>query len=407
MAGEDEDGSEGNGGLRRRVEWLFGVLLGLTAWQRVLLSVAAVVVAVLAGMVVLLGSGYAATCREPSLVLAGQGFCYDPIRVYDVLLDGAFGNLFNIALTLQQTTLLVFTGLSFAIAFRAGLFNIGGQGQFVLGALATAVVLVWAGPVLPAGLAGTAVGVPLGLVAGTAAGGLYGFLPGILKARYDTNEVISTLLLNFIATAVAVVLVDRFFNDPSIQGTLTRSIPEVATLGPLLFPPAVDFSELALLGMVLVVAATSVTLRYTAVGYDIRALGTQREAAVFGGVDTGRTTVLSMSLAGAVAGAGGALYVLMVLGRWQTGLPALGFDGIAVSVLAGNNPVGLVPSGLLFGVLESGSVAIDFQLGVPRDLVGVLRGLIILLVATPELLRVLGRTLDRRDVLDVRGGDRE
>ena len=402
-----EGAGDGRGTLRHRIERLFAVLLGLTVWQRIVISVAAVVVSVLVGMVMLLASGYAATCREPSLVLFGEAFCYDPVEVYAVLIDGAFGDLFNIALTLQQTTLLVFTGLSFAIAFRAGLFNIGAQGQFVLGALATAVTLVWAGPVLPGGLAGAAVGVPLGLVAGVAAGGLYGFLPGVLKARYDTNEVISTLLLNFIATAVAIVLVDRFFNDPTVQGTLTRSIPEVATLDPLLFPESVSFSELAFLGMLLVVAGVFVLLRHTSVGYDIRALGTQREAAVFGGVDTGRTTVLSMSLAGAVAGVGGALYVLMVLGRWQTGIPALGFDGIAVSVLAGNNPVGLLPSGVLFGALESGGVAIDFQLGVPRDLVEVLRGLVILLVATPELFRIVGRSLDRRGVLDVRGGERE
>lgn len=421
MAGEDSgpgDGSAGGGAdgsgsadgddggsLRTRLERFFAVLLGLTPWQRVLLSVAAVLVSVLVGMVVLLGSGYAATCREPGLVLFGQGFCYDPVEVYAVLFDGAFGNPFNIALTLQQTTLLVFTGLSFAVAFRAGLFNIGAQGQFVLGALATAVTLVWVGPFLPGGLAGTAVAVPVGLAAGVTVGALYGLLPGVLKARYDTNEVISTLLLNFVATAVAVVSVKRFVNDPSVQGTLTRPIPEVAALDPFFFPESVSFSEPAFLGMVLVVAGVFLMLRYTSLGYDIRALGTQREAAIFGGVDTGRTTELSMGIAGAVAGVGGALYVLMVLGRWQTGIPALGFDGIAVSVLAGNNPVGLVPSGLLFGALESGGVAIDFRLGVPRDLVEVLRGLVILLVATPELFRMVGRSLDRRGVLDVRGGE--
>jgi simple sugar transport system permease protein len=116
--------------------------------------------------------------------------------------------------------------------------------------------------------------------------------------------------------------------------------------------------------------------------------------------------VLALTLAGAIAGIGGAFYVMMVLGRWQTGLPALGFDGIAVSVLAGNNPLGLVPSGLLFGALQSGGLAIDFQLGVPRDLVEVLRGLVILLVATPELFRLVGRRLARRGVIDPQGGER-
>jgi simple sugar transport system permease protein len=213
--------------------------------------------------------------------------------------------------------------------------------------------------------------------------------------------------LNFIATAVAFVLVDRFFNDQSIQGTLTRPIPPEATFGPRFFPPGANFALPILVFALLVVVGTYWLLRRTTVGYDIRALGMQSKAAVFGGVNAEFTTVLSMTLAGAVAGIGGAIYVMMVIGRWQSGLPALGFDGIAVSILAGNNPLGMIPSGLLFGMLKSGSQAIEFQLGIPRQLVGVLRGLIILLVATPELFRILGRTLDRRDVIDIsRGAER-
>jgi simple sugar transport system permease protein len=392
--------------LRERVEGLFAAALGLSVWERVLVSAAAVVVALGLAGVVLLGSGYAATCGEPALVLFGAGFCYDPVEVYTVLFDGAFGSDINIALTLQRTTLLLFTALAFAVPYRAGLFNIGAQGQFVLGALATTVTLLAVGPLVPAGLVATPVFVLVGLLAGVVVGGLYGLLPGVLNARYGTNEVISTLLLNFIATAVAVVLVKRFFNDPSIQGTLTRSVPEAAVLGPVLFPETAKFSVVVLAGTLALVVAVYVLLRRTTVGYDIRALGRQRAAAAFGGVDEGRTTVLAMTLAGAIAGIGGAFYVMMVLGRWQTGLPALGFDGIAVSVLAGNNPLGLVPSGLLFGALQSGGLAIDFQLGVPRDLVEVLRGLVILLVATPELFRLVGRRLARRGVIDPQGGER-
>ena len=369
-----------------------------------LLSVAAVGVAVVIGMGVILAAGYAATCQTANFSVIGVSFCYDPISVYSVLLNGAFGSTFNVALTLQQMTLLLFTGLSFAVAYKAGLFNIGAQGQFVLGALATTVAVLWLAPLTPGGLAGRALLLPAGLLAGVVVGGLYGLLPGVLKARFDTNEVISTLLLNFIATAVAFVLVDRFFNDPSIQGTLTRPIPSEATVSPWLFPQSTNFALSMFVFSLLTVAAFYLLLQRTTIGYDIRALGTQSKAAVFGGVDADFTTVFSMTLAGAVAGIGGAIYVMMVIGRWQSGLPSLGFDGIAVSVLAGNNPIGLIPSGLLFGILKSGSQAIEFQLGVPRQLIGVLRGLIILLVATPELFRILGRTLDRRDVIDLSGG---
>jgi len=389
---------------RNRLEWLLGWFVGRSGTERVLLSVAAVGVAVVIGMGVILAAGYAATCQTANFSVIGVSFCYDPISVYSVLLNGAFGSTFNVALTLQQMTLLLFTGLSFAVAYKAGLFNIGAQGQFVLGALATTVAVLWLAPLTPGGLAGRALLLPAGLLAGVVVGGLYGLLPGVLKARFDTNEVISTLLLNFIATAVAFVLVDRFFNDPSIQGTLTRPIPSEATVSPWLFPQSTNFALSMFVFSLLTVAAFYLLLQRTTIGYDIRALGTQSKAAVFGGVDADFTTVFSMTLAGAVAGIGGAIYVMMVIGRWQSGLPSLGFDGIAVSVLAGNNPIGLIPSGLLFGILKSGSQAIEFQLGVPRQLIGVLRGLIILLVATPELFRILGRTLDRRDVIDLSGG---
>ncbi|MFC7132496.1 MULTISPECIES: ABC transporter permease [Salinibaculum] len=390
-----------------RIERLLGRFVGLSGGERVLVSVAAVGVAVVVGMLVILAAGYGASCGTPKFSLLGVSFCYDPVSVFTVLFQGAFGNVFNIALTLQQMTLLLFTGLSFAIAFRAGLFNIGAQGQFVLGSLATTVTILWVAPLVPDGTVGSLVLMPLGLVAGVVVGGLYGWLPGVLKARFDTNEVISTLLLNFIATAVAYVLVERFFNDPSIQGTITRAIPSAATFKPVVFPSNTNFALPLFLFALAVVVGVYLLLHRTTIGYDIRALGTQTKAAVFGGVDAESTTILSMTLAGAVAGIGGAIYVMMVIGRWQTGTPPIGFDGIAVSVLAGNNPLGLVPSSLLFGILESGSQAIQFNLGIPRQLVGVLRGLIILLVATPELFRIVGRTLNRRDVIDLSGGGTE
>jgi simple sugar transport system permease protein len=322
---------------------------------------------------------------------------------------GAFGDRFSLAGTLQWTTILLFTGLSFAIAFKAGLFNIGAQGQFVLGSLATTVTVLWLGPHAPGGVLGGLVLVPAGLVSGTLVGAAYGWLPGYLKYRFETNEVISTLLLNFIASAVAFVLVDRYFGDESIQGTVTERIPEAATFRPRLgyFPEGTDFSEPVFLFALVVVAGFYWLLGQTTVGYDIRAMGTQPKAAVFGGVSKRFTTLFSFTLAGAVAGLGGAVFVMMVLGRWQTGAPPIGFDGIAVSILAGNNPVGLLPSGLLFGALETGSREIEFQLGIPGELVEVLRGLIILLVATPELFRMLGKRLDRRGTIDLeRGGEK-
>jgi len=392
---------------RGRLERLLARLVGLSAGQRLLVSLAAVVVAVAVGMVVVLAAGAVAACQTPGLVLLGVESCYDPIEVYRVLLEGSFGNSFNLAATLRATTVLLFTALSFAIAFKAGLFNIGAQGQFVLGSLATAVAVLALAPAVPGGALGSLVLMPAGLISGTVVGAAYGYLPGYLNYRFETNEVISTLLLNFIASAIAFVLVDRYFGDESIQGTVTERIPEAATFRPRLFGSGTDFSVAVFVFALVVVAGFHWLLRRTTVGYDIRAVGTQPKAAVFGGISERFTTLFSFTLAGAVAGLGGAVYVMMVLGRWQTGAPPVGFDGIAVSILAGNNPAGLLPAGLLFGALESGSGAIEFQLGVPRQLVEVLRGLIILLVATPELFRMLGRRLARGGRIELDQGGEE
>lgn len=379
-----------------RAEKLLTRLVGLSAVERILLSIAAVVFALGAGAVVILAAGYAASCESPVLFILGVEFCYNPAEVYRVLLTSAFATDVGRARTLQWTTLFLFTSLSFAIPYKAGLFNIGGQGQFVLGSLATAVVLVEL-----AGAAG-AVLIPAGILAGAIAGGAYGLLPGYMKVRFEMNEVITTLLLNFIATAVAFVIVDQYFDDGTIAGTQTPAIPEAAALDPVVFPSSTNFSVWVFGFALVVVAGVYLLLTRTAVGYDIRVMGAQPKAAVFGGVSERFTTLFSMTLAGAIAGVGGAMFIMMVVGRWQTGAPALGFDGIAVSILAGNNPLGLLPSGLLFGALQSGGQSI--QLRVPSELVGVLRGLIILLVATPELFRLLGKRLDRHGVIDADGG---
>jgi ABC-type uncharacterized transport system permease subunit len=401
--GGNGDGSGDRGRVPDRIEWLFGRLVGLSTNERLAVSLAAVVVAIGLGMIVVLLAGAVAACDSPGLVVFGFEFCYDPIQVYLVLFDGAFGTRFNVAATLRWTTVFLFTGLSFAIAYKAGLFNIGAQGQFLLGSLATVVVILALEPHVPGGTPDKLVFLPAGILAGTVVGALYGWLPGYLKHRFEVNEVISTLLLNFIAQGVAFVIVDRHFSDPMIPGTTTPRLPEEAMFSPRLFPSSADFSIAVLAFALVVVVGFYWLLRRTTVGYDIRAMGTQPKAAVFGGVDERFTTVFSFVLAGGVAGLGGAVFAMMVLGRWQTGAPPVGFDGIAVSILAGNNPIGLFPSGVLFGALESGSREIERQLGIPSDLVGVLRGLIILLVATPELFRMLGKRLDRRGTIDVGG----
>lgn len=384
--------SDDDSSWRGRGQNLINRLVSASAAERIGISLAALAMAVIVGALIVLFAGWAASCTAPFLILPGIGeFCYNPIAVYWYLFWGAIAGPFYQAQMLTETTLLIFTGLSVAVAFRAGMFNIGTQGQFVLGALATAVALVWAAPHAPTGVLGTFILLPFGLLVGAVVGGAYGAIPGALKAYADANEVITTIMLNFIASGIAFVLVSEYLKDPGSQSVETRGLPAEATFQSVLYPGS-QFSIFGLAFALALIAGIYLLLRRTSFGYDLRVSGTQPDAAEYGGVDAARMTVSSMTLSGALGGIGGAVYVTMVLGRWNAGIPPLGFDGIAVSILAGNNPLAVFPAAVLFGILKSGSLAIDVNpfINVPRQLVGMLRGLIILFVAMPEFFRMLG-----------------
>jgi simple sugar transport system permease protein len=390
-------------------------LVEASAAERALVSLASLVASILVGVVIILVAGRTTTCEQAAFVLANPrpfgapelfrvGFCYNPVAVFDSLFLGALGDPFEpgwdplnrqMASTLRETSILVFTGLSVALAFRAGVFNIGTQGQLVVGALATAVSVLWASA-LVSGLVGTVLLVPFGIVVGAAFGGLYGAIPGALKAYADANEVVTTIMLNFVATGLALYLVQEVFS-PGGDASRTAPLPEYALFPPLLFDSRFSFSVLALLFGFVAAGGVYVLLSRTVFGYDLRASGIQPSAAEYGGVDAKRTVVASMTLSGALGGIGGAVYVLMVLGRFQSNVPAYGFDGITVAILAGNNPLGVGFAALLFGVLKSGSSVVDIATNVPPELVGVLRGFIILFVAMPEFFRLLGRRAFPRD----------
>ena len=384
-----------------RVRQVLSRLATASAIERILISTAALVLSVLIGAVLVLVAGRMTTCTAGEAVYYfGTRFCYDPVVVFDRLFLGALGDPLSggwspngqFAVTLRETTLLIFTGLSVALAFRAGIFNIGTQGQLVVGALATALGVLWASS-LVSGVVGTVVLIPFGLLVGAVGGGLYGAVPGLLKAYADANEVITTIMLNFIATGVALYLVSGVFKDPESAANQTVPLPEFAQFPAVLFGARQDFSLVALAFGLLALGALYYVLEHTAFGYDVRTSGVQPEAAEYGGVDAKRTVVASLTLSGALGGIAGAMYVMMVLGTFQTGIPSYGFDGITVSILAGNNPLGVGIAALLFGVLKSGTTVVQFATDVPPQLVGVLRGLIILFVAMPEFFRLLARGL--------------
>ncbi|MDZ7850656.1 MAG: ABC transporter permease [Halodesulfurarchaeum sp.] len=398
-------------------DWALDLLARLrrsSGTERILISLAALVLSILVGTVLILFAGLLAETEDPAWTILGYDFAYSPLAVFDKLFFGAFGDPINpafkplqgefawiirpgfdplngqLATTFAETTILIFAGVAVAIAFRAGIFNIGAQGQLVVGALATALVLL---PLAPhvTGAFGTIVLLTIGLFVGALAGGAFAAIPGALLAYLEANEVITTIMLNFVATSVALYLVANHFKDPESFANQTISLPDHALFPNVIFEARDDFSIIALIVAVLTLVAIWYLLNHTALGYDIRTSGIQPDAAEYGGVNAERTILTGMVLSGALAGVGGAVYVLMVLGNFQTGVPSYGFDGITVSILAGNNPLGVGFAGLLFGVLKSGSVVVDVGTDVPPQLVGVLRGLIILFVAMPEFFRMIGK----------------
>ena len=406
MSDADDDGDRTGSVLSRVV----APFVDRSVAERLVISLAAILLSIVVGFALVLVSGRIAGCSTAAwtMPLTGLGFCYDPVEVYVVLFNGALGypfavgdpGLFNpgwtpfnlsFGLTLSETTLLIFTGLSVAVAFRAGLFNIGTQGQLVVGALATALTVLALAPLLPAGPVAGLVLIVVGTAAGAVGGGLWGAIPGALKAYADANEVITTIMLNFVAANVAYVLVLEVFRAEGSSVVATRYVPEYAQFPSVLFPPSTDFSLLALFVGVAFIGGLYYFVEHTSLGYDLRTSGVQAAAAEYGGVNAKLTTVRAMTLSGALGGIGGSVWVLMSEGRWMASVPDLGFDGITVSILAGNNPIGVLPAAFLFGVLKGGALEIGFRTDVPTELVAVLRGLIILFVAMPEFFRMIGR----------------
>nr|WP_276221135.1 ABC transporter permease [Halomicroarcula sp. DFY41] len=365
-------GAEKNG-VRAVLERAAGRMTKATVIERILIATASITLALALG----------------ALIVAAVG--YDPVLFVYSLLYGAIGNVSNIAFTLRQSTMLILAGVAVAVAFRAGVFNIGVQGQFVVGGFATAVTILVLAPILPGGLIGGLLLVVVTTVAGILAGGAYGALPGMMKAYADANEVITTIMLNFIATGVVFFFVDQFLRPAGAAAPNTEQFPDYVSLPSVLF----QSSSFSVIGFG-VALATAVGVYFvmtrTRFGYDLVTSGHQEEAAAYSGVDPQRTIVSTMAFSGMIAGLTGSLFAIMILGYYSdpSTFPTYGFDAIAVSLLAANNPIAVVPSGILFGGLDAGQQYIGFTLDMPSELVDGIVGLVVLFVATPELFRIAG-----------------
>jgi simple sugar transport system permease protein len=306
-------------------------------------------------------------------------------QAYRALFIGAVGSVKAISETLFAATPLILAGLGVAIGFQAGLFNIGAQGQMQIGCLFAA----WAGIYLT--LPGF-LHIPLVLLAGMIGGLIWGGIPGVLKARTGAHEVITTIMLNFVAFYMLLwALATPLFQQPGQANPESMPIKETAQL-PLLFgaPYRVTIAFPIALGLVFVVRWL---IYKSSLGYEFRAVGHNARAGRYAGMNVGTLTMLAMALAGSLAGIAGANQI-MALPPYNASLSvagSVGFDAITVALLGRSHPVGVLWSAILFGALKAGGRTMQAMAGVPLDLVVILQALIVMFVAAPELVKAIFR----------------
>jgi simple sugar transport system permease protein len=317
------------------------------------------------------------------IIAAGQS----PAYVARLLVEGTWGNPYGIGQVLYKATTLAFTGLSVAIGLRAGLFNVGAESQLGVGAFAAAAVGTW----LPASTPWI-VAALVASVCAAAAGGAIGAIPGALKARFGAHEVIVTIMLNFVVLALLNWIVASRWHDPETLHTPAIHagvVPRLSSVSATLHGSAASF---VVVGAAVTAVAVWQYLARSRFGYELRAVGLQPDAAESGGIRVGRTWLLAMAAAGALAGLGGTNFVLGYKGYYEDGMAGgAGFLGIAVALVGRNHPLGILVASLLFATLSQGGLAI--HAAVPKQLVEVLQATTILAMAaaSPEVRRVLAR----------------
>lgn len=310
-------------------------------------------------------------------ILLGMGLVWqagaNPIKAYGELLRGAFGDVFGIATTLVKTTPLLFAGLGVAIALRAGLFNIGAEGQIYLGGLAAAIVGLYIHGLTPLQH------IPLAMLAAFVAGALWGFIPIVLKVVRGVNEVITTLLMNYVGIFLVGAIVDGPLIEPGAPYPYTRPLDSATNL-PVLIPQT-DAHGGIIIALVLALVLHFVFAR-TAYGFRLRAVGASPSAAAYAGVNVRGTLVLAMMVGGGLAGLGGAAEVMGLQHRLFAGFsPGYGYDAIVVAFLSNGQPLGVVLMAFFFGALRSGANIMQRSVGIPVAIVSTIQGLAVLFLA--------------------------
>ena len=330
------------------------------------------------------------------VALVGQ----NPLEVIRVLIDGAFGSQRGLSYTLYYTTTFIFTGLAVSVAFHGGLFNIGGEGQAILGGLGTGLAALWLSASLPAWVM-----LPLMLVTGALFGLVWAAVPAYLQAYRGSHIVITTIMFNFLASSLLVYLLVNHMKVPGSMAVESAPFAASAKL-----PGMHEFMgwlgvawpksplNTSLFLALLAAAGVYLFLWHTRAGYDLRATGSSASAAAYAGINPKHQVMVAMGISGALAGLVGMNEIAGVNGRLMLEyVSGAGFTGIAVALMGRNHPVGIVLASILFGALFQGGAEVSFEVrGFSRDMVVMLQGFIVLFsgamayVLAPVLARAIG-----------------
>ncbi|UQX56178.1 ABC transporter permease [Cytobacillus pseudoceanisediminis] len=332
--------------------------------KNIVVPLVAVLLGVLVGTIIMIATGYN----------AGSAF--------NALWNGAFGEIYYTGEVVRQVTPYILAGLAVAFAFRTGLFNIGVEGQLIVGWLAA----VWVGVAfeLP-----KFIHLPLAVLAAAAAGALWAFIPGLLKAKFKVHEVIVTIMMNYVALHVTNYIIRTVLSDKSDR---TEMIADSASLRSPFLEGLTDYSRLHW-GILIALACVFIMwflLEKTSKGYELRSVGFNQHASEYAGMSVSKNIILSMVISGAFAGLAGAMEALGTFGyaAIKGGFTGVGFDGIAVALLGGNGPIGIIFAALLFGSLKVGALNMPLEAGVPNELVDIIIALIVFFVAASYMIRI-------------------
>ncbi len=314
----------------------------------------------------------------------------NPFAAYLGLVQGAFGSANALSETAVWASPYIYAGLAVALAFKGGLFNIGAEGQLALGAVVSALI----GYALPGWLHATLpwfIHLPLTVGLGVLGGALWAAIPGALKAYTGGHEVINTIMMNYIALNITSFLLNGPMRDPDPLNLSART-PEIAVSAriPPIFPNLrVHWGfVLALLVAVLIWWL----LQKTTVGFEIRMVGTNPDAAKYAGINVKWVIILTMAISGALAGMGGVIEVTALNYRHELGFSiGYGFDAIAIALLGKSNPFGVVAAAILFGAMKNGGTRMQFLTQIPVDIISVIQALILLFVAADAIIRFIYR----------------